>query len=1538
MMKSITIPHLTGGTNNQKAQVIEWMASINNPVLLDSTGGHLSVQMIQRMYDEAQTPSNNRPIVKVFYETNETEHVRNNPSKPGKRKTAARDKYMSKLLGGKNGNDILNLASKLGSRKAAVTILKSGNNKTPFNVEIPLSDEDEIGSLKLQGLTPSDDAIVDSAFREKLESTITGYLGENMNISDIDKGVLITDEGIEDFRQMLTVYHLAHQMNGPLANAIKGHIPRKHADLFDRLIPSFDDILAGENLVLFAHSIKQLPKNTNTNINLEGQDTLLPPWLALAKPNDAALAELKSNLSNREMETFFQILAGGDLAGAFRKLVSQVRGVIQKPFTKYFGLRIIQQDDRQARLFDDLIENITDGLVSDYGRGRGYTNRKELAKAVMHSSSEAYDRRLTSTFTPLKITVNAARRVRKFSPSGVNVEMLVDLNTVNAGDFDSRDPGVAKIEPGMYYIGNYDFRIPPIGWDRKWMNATAQIIHEYWNYIRPNESNAANEGFVSKLSNKSLNMPQLLYLIGIRTKELYNYDLAPEEWLTIIQILGGKDALSENYYAGNYDSTKDQFAKDLENVGKLLAKQVEEYNKELDPYRDIRETRRNPGGIAALPHLTKNSQLKQLELMKNHQKKMRNLLKSINEIDRLRKKQYIKSRYGLEKSDDSVESAEKMKDEVDKQVKDLKKKLGESQTQIKKLTDDLAIVRGGEDAGSDYNILEKLTGGDIWSAIDIYVQKATKGDLIGPARRLGVITEEMHDKLKAKPSSSPSKAKLVELVLNALEDAKKSDDKGEREEAEEVAETIVVGVVDDELEKATKTTEEITTEIFAIVDKSEDTMEEVEKPIVGMKDIDRSLSQLALLEIQKFTPKEWQKPTDAQKNKMREFMQRLPFDERTLPDDQRNKFPAKAWGRYEHFPDPVNPVLYLGDTGKVAVLGDTHGDYTSNNALINHIQEKYPEAKVVWLGDTVDGGRSRNKLGDGTLYEAGISDRKNMSIIEKLNKKDPNKYIPLQGNHERYLLAGAMSPAPFWVHTYNEGGLKAMLKEELIFSLRPFFVIAGKTIMMHGGFPKIPGPQAKPQLYHEKDVFNLTLKEATAEEALTYDKQKGILWNRIEFSDLNKPLTNWKNQMRELGVTSQIVAHTPDIGAGAVRKRYRGVNLDLEKYYGVNTDQDYRDAGIAFYDGEHFLASLQSNCDTSRSKKNEIEYFVLDLDKNEMIIEIFGGYEDLTHKKTMVVPLPDDGPKNNPMNCGCGQTPCKTYGTRRNPTIPMYVGTPTGRVKNLGSITAIVQVGRNIIKDVGEGIQDIYRSLIGGRQSMTEKRMAMAVAEMQADLERECLELGGNVVGNIQIDYEYPATGSDITLIAVADAFKTPKKNPASNYHKYEKKIISILKKEGGAAGLKALRPAFPKGTTKAKVVGMLKKMNHVVLHADGDYILIQGLNNPDEDEDPGVSGIHRFTPPSAQGSQGARKDPSRFAKDTLGKADMSRLKTDDPAPLNMKSRKTKKPKPKKNHPELMCIYKKSSRSKPCGTPLREKKNPKGRYACRKCGAEYEMR
>jgi len=131
------------------------------------------------------------------------------------------------------------------------------------------------------------------------------------------------------------------------------------------------------------------------------------------------------------------------------------------------------------------------------------------------------------------------------------------------------------------------------------------------------------------------------------------------------------------------------------------------------------------------------------------------------------------------------------------------------------------------------------------------------------------------------------------------------------------------------------------------------------------------------------------------------------------------------------------------------------------------------------------------------------------------------------------------------------------------------------------------------------------------------------------------------------------------------------------------------------------------------------------------------------------------------------------YGTRRkkmkNPPVdekllPVMRGEPTGQYKNLGSVFSEVYIGRNVFKDVGEGIQSVYRGLIGGRTSMTEKRMAMAVATMKKELSDRSKELGGNAVANLELDYEIPDSSASVTIIASADAVKMrspPKENPA---------------------------------------------------------------------------------------------------------------------------------------------------------------------------------
>jgi 8-oxo-dGTP diphosphatase len=120
---------------------------------------------------------------------------------------------------------------------------------------------------------------------------------------------------------------------------------------------------------------------------------------------------------------------------------------------------------------------------------------------------------------------------------------------------------------------------------------------------------------------------------------------------------------------------------------------------------------------------------------------------------------------------------------------------------------------------------------------------------------------------------------------------------------------------------------------------------------------------------------------------------------------------------------------------------------------------------------------------------------------------------------------------------------------------------------------------------------------------------------------------------------------------------------------------------------------------------------------------------------------------------------------RGNPgedALTVFTGEPNGQFANKGMVTAEVQIGRGIMKDIGEGIQDIYRGIIGGRQSMTEKRMAMAVATMHKELSDRAKAKGANAVANLQIDYEYPTQG-DLTLMATADAIKMsspPKQNP----------------------------------------------------------------------------------------------------------------------------------------------------------------------------------
>ena len=113
--------------------------------------------------------------------------------------------------------------------------------------------------------------------------------------------------------------------------------------------------------------------------------------------------------------------------------------------------------------------------------------------------------------------------------------------------------------------------------------------------------------------------------------------------------------------------------------------------------------------------------------------------------------------------------------------------------------------------------------------------------------------------------------------------------------------------------------------------------------------------------------------------------------------------------------------------------------------------------------------------------------------------------------------------------------------------------------------------------------------------------------------------------------------------------------------------------------------------------------------------------------------------------------------------LPIMSGEPTGQHNKLGAVFSEVFIGRNVVKDVGEAVQGIYRGLVGGRTSMAERRMAMAIASMQKELSDRAKALGGNAVANLKVDYEMVQGTATLTVIGTADAVKMrspPRKNP----------------------------------------------------------------------------------------------------------------------------------------------------------------------------------
>ena len=82
----------------------------------------------------------------------------------------------------------------------------------------------------------------------------------------------------------------------------------------------------------------------------------------------------------------------------------------------------------------------------------------------------------------------------------------------------------------------------------------------------------------------------------------------------------------------------------------------------------------------------------------------------------------------------------------------------------------------------------------------------------------------------------------------------------------------------------------------------------------------------------------------------------------------------------------------------------------------------------------------------------------------------------------------------------------------------------------------------------------------------------------------------------------------------------------------------------------------------------------------------------------------------------------------------------------LGLVTGEVIVGANLFRDIFASITD----LVGGRSGKYEEVLARARREAMEEMTQEALQLGGNAVVGVDIDYEVLGKAGSMLMVSVS--------------------------------------------------------------------------------------------------------------------------------------------------------------------------------------------
>ena len=433
------------------------------------------------------------------------------------------------------------------------------------------------------GIKPPRAKQIDSRFKSSLRKQITEILGVAGTVTSktgraqslgqlpfIDNHIFITPQHINDFRQMLAMYHLIRERNAPFmellvpgfSKDIKELIPLDK--MIDYLMPSPDHMFRGERVMFFTvqPDIAQADPpgwkaiKDGFKQHMLGLELIAPPALVGQQNARAASSFLRSfNSDSKKMFESVRIATSILVDSPLTLRFDEELGILPPP-------QIAQVP--QSSLPGNVKAKVTP-LESDYSvTGAFFERDRKGHKVALSRFTFPYLGYKTQkgkvTAGPFKdkiVQMGVTTGAKLLKPGKTPQPRIKGPKGPTTGGSTPAKQGPQAGAIGLIPLHNQGFTLPPIGWNRGWMIPVMQVMDEYWYMLGSSDS-------------VKLEVHDLLYLIGNQAMESMGYEISAQEYLIILLLLGVFDSTGKSRETQAVELTLKQLEADDSAISKHI--------------------------------------------------------------------------------------------------------------------------------------------------------------------------------------------------------------------------------------------------------------------------------------------------------------------------------------------------------------------------------------------------------------------------------------------------------------------------------------------------------------------------------------------------------------------------------------------------------------------------------------------------------------------------------------------------------------------------------------------------------------------------------------------------------------------------------------------------------------------------------------------------------------------------------------------------------------------------------------------------------